>query len=351
MSTTDRPSVKLWLALWLLLAAGGIAAWLVQVNGAEEARAWRALLINFLFFSSLAGGLLVWPAIAATCHARWHLPVERLASAGIAFALPSVAALVLLWAGSGRWAPWPRIHYHQGIWLHPAFLFGRDLVALISFWGLGLCHLQRRRQGRGRRCGAVLVLTYCLVFSLLGFDLVMALDPYWHSNLAVGYFFISGLYIAMTCWALLSARDPAGMPDQLHDLGKLMVAFSLMTTYLMYAHLLPFWYENLPREVRFLVPRLNGAQWNPVSWLLLAVAYFGPLVLLLPVRAKRSRLALGGVALLVLCGMWLERWWLVAPTFDPVARLGLSELSLAAGFTGLLGAGMLWARRAQGGRG
>jgi hypothetical protein len=98
------------------------------------------------------------------------------------------------------------------------------------------------------------------------------------------------------------------------------------------------------------VPRLNGAQWNPVSWLLLALAYFGPLVLLLPVRFKRSRPVLGGVSFLVLCGMWLERWWLVAPTFDPVARLGLSELSLAAGFTGLLGLGMFRVRRAQGGR-
>ncbi|QXE86632.1 hypothetical protein KP003_20160 [Geomonas nitrogeniifigens] len=350
MSASERPFAKLWLPFWLLLALAGIATWVVLLNGAEEPRAWRSLLINFLFFTSLAGGMVVWPPLVATCNGRWHLKVERLASVGIAFALPSLAALVLLWVGNDLWAPWQRVHYHQGIWLHPDFLLGRDLAGLLIFWGAALYHLNRRRSGEGKPSGAVLVLIYCLVFSLLGFDLVMALDPYWHSNLAGGYFFMSGLYIAITCWALLAASHPAAEPDQLHDLGKLMVAFSLMTTYLMYAHLLPFWYENLPREVRFIVPRLHGPQWAPVSAFLLALVYFGPLVLLLPVRAKRSRLALGAISFLVLCGLWLERWWLVAPTFEQAPRLGLPELSLAAGFAGVLGLGMTWMRRVGEGR-
>ncbi|WP_224959003.1 hypothetical protein [Geomonas subterranea] len=350
MSTSERPIARFWLPFWLLLAVAGVTLWAVSANGAGEARAWRSLLVNFLFFTSLAGGMMVWPPLVATCNARWHLNAERLASAGIAFALPSLAALILLWATNGEWGPWRGIHYSQGSWLRPGFLFGRDLAALALFWGMGAYHLRRRREGEGERLGTVLVLVYCLVFSLLGFDLVMALDPYWHSNLAGGYFFMSGLYIAITCWALLAAQHPAAEPDLLHDLGKLMVAFSLMTTYLMYAHLLPFWYENLPREVRFVVPRLHGPQWAPVSTFLLALVYFGPLVLLLPIRAKRSRRALGAISFLVLCGLWVERWWLVAPTFEQTPRLGLPELSLAAGFAGVLGLGMTWMRRGEGGR-
>ena len=349
MSTGDRSFPRLWLLLWLALAAAGFALWLVLVNGAEPARAWRSLLINFLFFSSLSGGLLVWPPIVATCNGSWHLPVERLASAGIAFALPSLAALILLWAGCDRWAPWPVGHYGQGRWLDPGFVFGRDLGALFVFWAFAAWHLHKRRRGGGQGSAPVLVLIYSLAFSLLGFDLVMALDPLWYSNLAGGYFFISGLYIGMTFWAFLAACAPEAQPEQLHDLGKLTVAFSLMTTYLMYAHLLPYWYENLPHEIRFLTARMHNKEWAPVSYLLLALVYFGPLVLLLPVRMKRNRFLLGGVAFLVLCGLWLERWWLVAPTFDPLARVGLSELSLAASFAGLLGTGMIWVRRTLGG--
>ena len=332
-------------ALWLILALGGCLAWLFLVRGNDPGRAWRSLLINFLFFSSLSGGLVVWPALVRTSNGLWHLELEPLAAAGIAFSAPSLFALIVLWIGSPGWAPWYGKRLHQGIWLDNSFLFGRDLAALALFWGLTFYYQRKRGQDEGRVCGAILTLVYCLVFSLLGFDLVMALDPHWYSNLTGGYFFMSGLYIAVTCWALLATRDAGASDDQRHDLGKLMVAFSLMTTYLMFAHLLPFWYENLPHEIRFLVPRMNFQPWKSVSYLLLCLVYFGPLVLLLTEGAKRSRGILGAVSLLVLAGMWLERWWLVAPTFDPAVRLGLSELSLAAGFLGMLGFGMELYRR------
>lgn len=342
MSTDKRPDrlLNLRTAVWLMLALGGCLAWIFLLRGGDPVRAWRSLLINFLFFSSLSGGLVVWPALVRTCNGRWHRELERLAAAGIAFSVPSLLALVLLWAGSPGWSPWYGVRLHQGIWLNNSFLFGRDLAALSLFWGLAARYLRLRSRGGGRVCGGILVLVYCLVFSLLGFDLVMALDPGWNSNLAGGYFFMSGLYIAVTCWALLATRCAGASGDQLHDLGKLMVAFSLMTTYLMFAHLLLFWYENLPHEIRFLVPRLNFHPWRGVSYGLLCVVYFGPLVLLLTERSKRSRPALGAISLLVLAGMWVERWWLVAPTFDPALRLGPSEISLAAAFLGVLGIGM-----------
>ena len=113
-----------------------------------------------------------------------------------------------------------------------------------------------------------------------------------------------------------------------------------MTTYLMYSHLLPMWYENLPDEVRFLVPRMNFQPWLAISYGLLGTVYLGPLVLLLTERSKRNRWSLGAISLLVLAGMWVERWWLVTPTFDPAARFGLVELSMAAAFIGMLGIGL-----------
>jgi hypothetical protein len=351
MSTSDpgKGSAGGRTLLWAVLALGGCAVWVLMLNGADAPRAWRALLINFLFFSSLAGGLVVWPAVVETCNGRWHIGVDRLATAGIAFAIPSLLALIVLWIGSPAWTPWYGVAFHQGHWLDNTFLFARDLAALVLFWGVAVWYLMERGK-ESRVPGVMLVLIYALSFSLLGFDLVMALDPHWHSNLAGGYFFISGLYIAVTCWALLAARHPESGIDQLHDIGKLMVAFSLMTTYLMFAHLLVIWYENLPAEVRFLIPRMHNSAWRAISYLLVVLVYFGPLVLLLAVRAKTSRRVLGTVAFAVLAGLWIERWWLVAPTFDPVVRLGLSELSLAAGCIGILGLGMDIFRRARPGQ-
>ena len=173
----------------------------------------------------------------------------------------------------------------------------------------------------------------------------MALDPVWFSTLFGGYFFISGMYAAVTCWALLSVLHPARTPDRLHDLGKLVVAFSLMTTYLAYSQLLPIWYENLPQEVRFPLPRMRFGGWQLVSIGLLATVYLGPLVVLLTRWAKRTPRFLGAVTMLLLLGMWLERWWLVEPTFEPAARLGVPELAMGAAFLGALGLAMEEGRR------
>ncbi len=264
----------------------------------------------------------------------------------MAFAPVSLAALIVLWAASPQWAPWkPSLGLPQGAWLNRNFVFARDLAVLAVFWTVAGLYVARRARGPSPRLAAWLIFTYAIAFSLLGFDLVMALDPVWFSTLFGGYFFISGMYAAVTCWALLSVFHPARTPDRLHDLGKLVVAFSLLTTYLAYSQLLPIWYENLPQEVHFPLPRMRFGGWQLVSIGLLATVYLGPLVVLLTRWAKRTPRFLGAVTMLLLLCMWLERWWLVEPTFEPAARLGVPELAMGAAFLGALGLAMEEGRR------
>ncbi len=326
---------------WGALLFLGLAAWATAGGCGEAGRWWRALLINFIFFTPMAAGLVVWSAVLLVSRSGWHGSLEGRALAGIGFALPSVMALILLWVESPAVSPWPA---HAGsphaVWLAPNALFSRDLAALLVFWILAGCYVRLRAQRRGATLGGVLILVYCLVFSLLAFDLVMTLDPKWTSALFGGYFFMSGLYIAMTAWTWMAAWQRNANPNQLHDLGRLMVTFSIITVYMMYSQLLPIWYENLPGEVPFVIPRLLPGPWTPVSAAILGVVYLGPLVMLLTIRAKRTPRIIGTVASVVLVGLWVERWWLVAPTFDPSPRLGLPEIAVAAAFAGALGLGM-----------
>lgn len=326
--------------VWTIVVLGGAGIWLIEVMTPQEAQAWRALLASFLFFTSLAGGLVVWPAIVRTCNGRWHRNVERLAASGISFAIPSILALILLWIGSPRWSPWHNTTHHQGFWMDNAFIFSRDLTALCLFWGVAAYYLAQRRHSEARAVGGILILVYCLVFSLLGMDLVMGLDPKWFSTLAGGYFFMSGLYIAITGWGFLSVWLPEADGKHRHDIGKLIVGFSMITVYLMYSHLLPFWYENLPNEVRFPLARIADVSWRRVSYMLVAVVYLGPMVMLLTERAKRNRWSMGGISLLILTGMWVERWWLIAPTLQPELHFGVLECATGAAFAGILALGL-----------
>jgi hypothetical protein len=152
----------------------------------------------------------------------------------------------------------------------------------------------------------------------------------WFSALFGGYFFISGLYTSAAAWTLCVAlRSRAADRERFSDLGKIIVTFSLLTTYMMFSQLLPIWYENLPAEARFVAPRLNSPPTDLLSLGLLASLYLGPLALLLFGAVKTSRVGLRLVMLYVLAGAWAERWWLVMPTLGH-RYLNWPELAAAA---------------------
>jgi len=319
--------------LWWIVLAGGAAGWLVCALGVDPAGAWRGLLVNFLFFISLAAGLVVWPAIIVRANGKWTTAnLERPALTALGFAPVSLLMFLILWVGYRYWAGWLRYeHLPQGDWLRPLWVVLRDLIGLIVLWLLAAWFVCRRTVERSTLLAGWLIFVYCLVFSLLGFDLVMALDPRWYSALFGGYYLISGVSIGIAAWTFSATRLPVRR-EQLTDLAKLIVAFSLLTTYMMYSQLLPIWYENLPQETRFLIPRMNAAPWRWISLGLLAVIYLGPLVVLLTGWSKRTPAFLGGVALAVLVGMWIERWWLVTPTLGGSRAPGLPEATGAAAF-------------------
>jgi hypothetical protein len=167
-------------------------------------------------------------------------------------------------------------------------------------------------------------------FTLISFDMVMAW-PYWFSTLFV-YFFVSGMYAALAAWAVLSIISGATTVEHRHDFGKLIVAVSLLTAYMMYSQLLPIWYEALPAEVRFVIPRLTATQWRYVSAILVLTIFLGPLVLLLTRWSKRSPVFLTTVSLLMLVCLWIERWWEVTPTLVGKLTFGLTEASITVAF-------------------
>ncbi len=84
--------------------------------------------------------------------------------------------------------------------------------------------------------GGVVDLRLSVVFSILGFDLAMALSRTGQRLFGI-YFFISGLYLAVGGWTLAHLVDRGATPDQWHDQSDLIITFSMLTTYMMYSQL------------------------------------------------------------------------------------------------------------------
>ncbi|MFB3890606.1 MAG: hypothetical protein ACE15C_01140 [Phycisphaerae bacterium] len=369
-----------WRIVWGAICVVGVAGWLACAFWWDAAGAWRAMLINFAYFTPMAAGMACWPAVVMASRGRWMGEVQRTAMAGVSFAPVSIVVFLTLWAAAACvepancWAAawiYPPKPLHNAAWLAPNFMFIRDGAGLLILWIMSVVFARRCRGGRASKALAGwLVFAYCIVMSLVAFDMVMALDPHWYSTLFGGYFFISGMYIAVAAWALMAVlwqpgqwhghlahesqehpapaisgtehgRDARAIHGQdaratRHDLGKLVVTFSLLTTYMMFSQLMVIWYENLPDEVRFVIPRLRMDEYGWVSAVLLAVIYLGPLVYLLTVWSKKSRAYLAVAAVVVLAGMWVERWWLVAATVSerrPV--FSLADPFAAAAMAGL----------------
>jgi Ni/Fe-hydrogenase subunit HybB-like protein len=203
-------------------------------------------------------------------------------------------------------------------------------------------HAERERSQRVLTVLAPLVLLlYAVVFSLIGFDLVMALDPEWYSTLFGAYFFMSNFYLGLAVIAMIAvlARQCLKLVQpttkkQLSDLGKLLFAFCLLTGYFLWSQYLVVWYGNLPEETGFVILRTRATPWTPVAWSILMMIFVTPFVVFLSRRVKESSVMVGAIALLIIVGMWLERYILIVPSLQPQEGFlfGWVELSISGGF-------------------
>lgn len=309
---------------------------------------WRIFLVNFVFWSGLAIGGVIFGAILELTHGSWASPVRPVAESFAGFLPISFVLFLILLAGAPSLYPW--IEHPppaRAAWFRYSAFAWRDTVGIAALYALGLFFAARsRRHAAGRshssRIGAlavVLIIVYAFAFSLLAVDLVMSLEPSWASTLFPAYFFMSNLYASIAGVTLAAAlrRGPSGKgwldEARSHDLGKLLLGFCLLWTYLFWSQFLVIWYGNLPEELRFLMVRTQGL-WRPLSWTVLALCFGVPFVALLSRAAKRPR-PLAVLATVCLAGVWLERFVLIVPGGPTAALPDWPDLLVTLGFAAL----------------
>ena len=84
-----------------------------------------------------------------------------------------------------------------------------------------------------------------------------------------------------------------------HDLGKLLLAFTMLWGYVNFSQFLIIWSGNVSEETPFYLRRLQGG-WQVVAIVLLVFHFALPFALLLSRPLKRNARALAGVAALML---------------------------------------------------
>jgi hypothetical protein len=352
-----QPKAKVVARMQLLAGIG--AATLVAGLWFAPQRTWLNLLLVSYYLLGLALGGLVWIALQYVSGAHWSTALRRVpeAMAGVLpFGMVGILCVLILRPSLYTWT---RGWHVEGdatgfklIWLSLPFFRIRALVYLLGWLGFSWAMLRISRQQdsdgelrhtlHNTRMSAVFLVFFGVTFCLASFDWIMSLEPEWYSTI-FGFYnfagaFLSGLATLALSLVWLQRHSPLRSvirEQHLHDVGKLLFAFSTFWAYLWFSQYMLIWYANLPEETIYYIRRLHGF-WQPLFVLNLVLNWVVPFFALLPRMNKQRTGILVRVSIVLLAGHWLDLYLMIIPAFSGgKPHIGIWEVGLAAGLVGV----------------
>ena len=300
----------------------------------DPAQFFRSYLFAYVFWAGVAVGCLSISLLSHLTGGLWGLFIRRFLEAGTR-TFPVLTLLFLPVAfGVGTIYSWTRpghdpVLLEKAIYLNVPFFLVRAafyfaawmlLAHFLNKWSLELdggASLQISRRLRALAGGGLLVLG--LTITLSAIDWGMSLAPHWFSTIYGVLFMVGQVLSAMALMivlvAILAEETPiaeAIRPRTIQDLGKLLLAFTMLWAYLNLSQFLIVWSGNLSEETPFYVQRLQGG-WQYVSFALLLFHFVIPFLLLLSRDLKRNPRRLGMLAGGMFLIRLLDLYWLLAP--------------------------------------
>lgn len=325
----------------------------------DPTRIWGNLLINNFYYVSLAlaGGFFL--SVLYVTNAGWATNLKRIPEAMMSFLPVAFVLMLLLFFGMHSLYHWTHaeavLHdpllQHKAPYLNIPFFFIR-MVAYFAIW-IFFAYLFKkysRKQDSNPdlkfhrysiRNSAIFILVFAFTYSLASYDWLMSLEPHWYSTIFAVYTFASlflhGLAAITLIVVILKDKGIFGKlltEEHLHDLGKMIFAFSTFWAYIWVSQYLLIWYANIPEETVYYKIRTDP-NWIWLFILNLTLNWVIPFLILMPRAAKRSSMVLRRVCITLLIGYWLDIFLLVAPNVMKNRSIGIFELLIALGYAGL----------------
>ncbi len=286
----------------------------------------------FWIGTTLGGLVACW--IHALTGGRWGhaialvaMPLARRLPWLLLLFLPMAAGMARVFPWAGAAADWTHDidrPAFQLAWYAPAFFWPRMAAIGLVWWAISRPAVLRRK---GRVAAALMLAV--VTGTLAAIDLVMSLVPGWYStanglvNLAGGALGGSALAVAVVArWCPARFPTPPAvpakprMPPLWRDLGNLLLMWVMLWAYLAFVEFLIIWAENLPREIAWFVPRLQGG-WAWFGIGLAALQFALPLLGLLLRSNKDDPRRLARIAAWLCVGQLANTAWLVLPSVAP----------------------------------
>ncbi len=326
----------------------------VGIWGIEVPVAWGFAIINFVWWIGIGHAGTLISAILLLFKQKWRNSINRFAEAMTLFAVACAGMFPLLHMGRpwlGYWMfPYPN---SMGVW--PQFrsplvwdVFAVSTYATISavFWFVGLVpdfatmreeatHPLAKKiygmlslgwRGSARhwtRYEALYILLAGIstplvlsVHTVVSFDFAIAILPGWHTTIFPPYFVAGAIYsgFAMVLVLAIPIRKYYGLEDMItmrhqQNSAKIMLATGLIVGYGYFFETFVGLYSGSTYE-RFMIHNRWFGPYAPLYWSLILLNILIPQVLWWP-KVRSNIKWLFGISLVVLVGMWLERFVII----------------------------------------
>ncbi len=320
---------------------------------------WALDIVAYDWWMGIATGALLVSAVLLLLDQTWRSALNRIAESTALYAAIAAAIYPIIHLGRPWFFYW-NLPYPNSLWLWPQFRSPLiwDAMAILSylaitilFWSVAMLPdlgaLRDRADGVWRRRAygvaalgwrgsvahwarwqqamrVLALLCILVVVSLQSGAAVMfsgSLEPGWHDTLLPAFYLIDAAFSGVAVIGLGAAVARGLLPlsglitDEHFDIvGRLLIAVGLLATYCYAADFLFTAYGGDAFERATAVRRLVGPYaWS--FWLIVACALV-PIHLLWFRRLRRSGVVLGTVGLLVLIGMWCDRFMVIVVTLQ-----------------------------------
>jgi hypothetical protein len=363
----------------LLMGAGGIGLLGLLATFAGMALAPRAAMFSYLwafaYWAGLALASVVLLQIFHATRARWMVVLRRAVETMAVTVVVFVVLFIPIALGIKNlysWAdPSPNLSHealrlleHKRPYLNITFFIIRGVayVLLATVVSQRLFGLSTRQDQSGevqltvrqRRFGTGALPFVALVFSFAAFDWLMSLDPLWFSTI-FGVYYFSGSFLSTLSLLVIVTDRARGKnlygdlvtDEHIHNLGKLMLAFTCFWAYIGFSQFLLIWIASIPEEVPYYIVRMKG-QWAGIGVFLILGHFVLPFFALLSRSLKRDRSRLSLVAFWILLVHGVDLYWVVMPALSPAALpFHWTMITAFVGVGGLAVAFAIWKIRGQ----
>ncbi|MBL1410886.1 quinol:cytochrome C oxidoreductase [Sphingobacterium faecale] len=352
----------------IVLGIAAIAFGMLSSEHIIVERTYANLLLMGYYFTCVCAAGAFFVALQLVTQSAWSAGLIRIPQA-MASILPIASLVLLVIVGLGLYTHNLYHHWHADGLMDPnspnydALVAGKQaflnvpgfLIRQILFMGsysifafiLAKLSYNEDLEGgltsykKGFKLSAIFLVVFGFTTPIWSFDTIMSLEAHWFSTMFGWYNFaamwVSGLCVITVILILLKKAGYMAWVNEnhLHDLGKLIFGFSIFWTYVWFAQFMLIYYSNIPEETVYFYKRFEP-EYKLWFWLSIVINFVAPLLLLVDRDLKRKQNAMLFVAILLLCGHWLDYYIMIMPgTVDTERGFGVIEVGTAIGFVGL----------------